>query len=695
MSGEPYIAHPLEAALYLADLNLDADTIMAALLHDVIEDCGVTFQEIESRFNNQVAKLVDGVTKLTRMDYRPPDSATSGFESDDESVNLYAESLRKMLVAMAEDIRVVLIKLADRLHNMRTLDALPPEKRRRIAQETLDIYSPLAHRLGIWEIKWRLDDLAFRHLDEKKYREISKMLATRRVEREEYVDRVCNRLSQELASFGLEAEVTGRPKGIYSIYQKMQKYATQGKEISDIHDLYALRVLVDDKGGCYKALGIAHELWSPIPGQFDDYIANPKENLYQALHTTVICEDGKPLEVQIKTSDMHHISEYGVAAHWRYKEGKASDLHFEQKMTWLRQLLEWQRDATGTDEFIESVRQDIFHDQVFVYTPKGHIIELTAGSTPIDFAYKIHTELGHRCIGGKVNGRLVALDTVLQNGDTVEIMNSQSERGPSPDWLNPRLGYVHSPGTREKVRQWFRRQAKETNISRGKEILRRELRRMNLNLDEAEILSLVKFEVMDDFLVRLGSGDVTEAQVSYRLSQTRQEQEREDPFPNKSKLSLSSPNSGVSVMGVGDLLTRMARCCNPIPGDEILGYVTRTRGITVHKTDCPNMRNEDEQERIVHVSWGSIKELYPVRVRMEAYDRVGLLRDTTMLVSEERVNIASVVTEENQDGSVTMELTLHTTGLDQLGKLFSKLESVRGVTSVTRVRSGSMSAAKS
>lgn len=695
MSGEPYIAHPLEAALYLADLNLDADTIMAALLHDVIEDCGVTFQEIESRFNNQVAKLVDGVTKLTRMDYRPPDSAASGFESDDESVNLYAESLRKMLVAMAEDIRVVLIKLADRLHNMRTLDALPPEKRRRIAQETLDIYSPLAHRLGIWEIKWRLDDLAFRHLDEKKYHEISKMLATRRVEREEYVDRVCNRLSQELALFGLEAEVTGRPKGIYSIYQKMQKYAAQGKEISDIHDLYALRVLVDDKGGCYKALGIAHELWSPIPGQFDDYIANPKENLYQALHTTVICEDGKPLEVQIKTSDMHHISEYGVAAHWRYKEGKASDLHFEQKMTWLRQLLEWQRDATGTDEFIESVRQDIFHDQVFVYTPKGHIIELTAGSTPIDFAYKIHTELGHRCIGGKVNGRLVALDTVLQNGDTVEIMNSKSERGPSPDWLNPRLGYVHSPGTREKVRQWFRRQAKETNISRGKEILRRELRRMNLQLDEAEILSLVKFEVMDDFLVRLGSGDVTEAQVSYRLSQTRQEQEREDPFPNKSKLSLSSPNSGVSVTGVGDLLTRMAKCCNPIPGDEILGYVTRTRGVTVHKTDCPNMRNEDEQERIVHVSWGSIRELYPVRVRMEAYDRVGLLRDTTMLVSEEKVNIASVVTEENQDGSVTMELTLHTTGLDQLGKLFAKLESVRGVTSVTRVRSGSMSAAKS
>ena len=690
MSGEPYIAHPMEAALYLADLNLDSETIIAALLHDVMEDCNVSFQEITDLFSPEVAKLVDGVTKLTRMNYQPPGSKAIGTASADETVNLYAESLRKMLVAMAEDIRVVLIKLADRLHNMQTLGALPPEKRKRIAQETLDIYSPLAHRLGIWEIKWRLDDLAFRHLDEKKYREISKMLSTRRVEREDYIERVCNRLSEELTSLGLNAEVSGRPKGIYSIHKKMQKYAAEGKELSDIYDLNALRVLVDDKGDCYKTLGIVHELWSPMPGQFDDYIANPKDNMYQALHSTVIGEDGKPLEVQIKTTEMHHVSEYGVASHWRYKEGKASDLHFEEKMTWLRQLLEWQRDASGTDEFIESVKQDIFYDQVFVYTPKGHILELTAGSTPVDFAYKIHTELGHRCMGGKVNGRLVSLDTPLQNGDTVEIMVSKSDKGPSPDWLNPNLGYVHSASARERVRQWFHRQAKDSNISRGKEILRRELRRLDLKLNETEILALVKYETMDEFLVNLGSGGITEAQVAHRLAEARQEHEREDPFPNKSRLSLSSPNSGVSVMGVGELLTRMAKCCNPIPGDEILGYVTRTRGVTVHKTDCPNMRNEDEQERIVHVSWGSIRELYPVRVRMEAYDRVGLLRDTTVMVSEEKVNIASVVTEENDDGSVTMELTLHTTGLDQLGKLFAKLESVRGVTSVTRVRSGTI-----
>ena len=686
MSGEPYIAHPLEAANFLAELKLDADTIMAALLHDVIEDCEITYDEIKDSFGEPVAKLVDGVTKLTRMDYRLPGDTTSD-QSDSDM--LYAESLRKMLVAMAEDIRVVLIKLADRLHNMQTLDALPVEKRKRIAQETLDIYSPLAHRLGIWEIKWRLDDLAFRHLNEPEYRSISKMLSTRRVEREAYVDRVCSRLITDLGTFDLKAEVSGRPKGIYSIHQKINKYESQGKEISDIYDLYALRVLVNDKSDCYKALGIVHELWSPMPGQFDDYIANPKENMYQALHTTVICEDGKPLEVQIKTDEMHQFSEYGVAAHWRYKEGKAKDNIFEEKMTWLRQLLEWQREATGTDEFIESVKQDIFHDQVFVYTPKGDIVELSSGSTPIDFAYKIHTQLGHRCVGGKVNGRLVGLDTVLQNGDTIEIMTTKTERGPSPDWLNPSLGYVNSASGRGKVRQWFKQQARDSNIGRGKDILRREIRRMNLTLSDTEILNLVKYDGMEDFLVALGSGVITEAQVAYRLAQSRQEQEREDPFPNKSRLAFSSPNTGVSVMGVGDLLTRMAECCNPIPGDEILGYITRTRGVSVHKDDCPNLKNEDEQERIIHVSWGSIKDLYPVRVRMEAYDRVGLLRDMTVKVSEEKVNIASVVTEENDDGTVTMELTLHTTGLGQLGKLFSKLEGVRGVTSVTRARSGS------
>jgi GTP pyrophosphokinase len=684
LSGEPYIVHPLEAAIYLADLNLDANTVMAALLHDVMEDCDISYRDIQSRFGEEVAKLVDGVTKLTRMDYRL--AGGNGAAPSDDPDRLYAESLRKMLVAMAEDIRVVLIKLADRLHNMRTLDALPLEKRQRISQETLDIYSPLAHRLGIWEIKWRLDDLAFRHLNEQKYREISGMLAAKRVEREAYVEEVCQSLKQELANFNIQGEVNGRPKSIYSIYQKTEKYATQGKEIRDILDLYALRVLVDSKSDCYNALGIVHQLWSPIPGQFDDYIANPKENLYQALHTTVICQGGQPLEVQIKTDDMHQIAEYGVAAHWRYKEGRANDLRFEEKMTWLRQVLDWQREMAATDEFIESVKQDIFQDQVFVYTPKGEIVELTAGSTPIDFGYKIHTDLGHRCIGAKVNGRLVSLDTKLQNGDTVEVLASKLDRGPSLDWLNPNRGYVGSASARQKVRLWFRRQARSANIQRGRELLRRELRRLNQRLDDAEVLSLCNYDNMEELLANLGSGGITESQVGYRLAQARQEP-LSPIVGGKPKLALSSPGSGISVLGVGDLLTRMAPCCNPIPGDSITGFVTRARGVTVHKQGCSNLANEDEPERIVHVDWGTTYELYPVRIRVTAYDRVGLLRDVTSAVSAEDVNIASVVTKEHPDGTVTMELTIYTKNLEQLGRLFAKLEGVRSIIEVTRDRS--------
>jgi GTP pyrophosphokinase len=661
---------------------------MAALLHDVAEDCGVSIQELSSRFGAEVGKLVDGVTKLTRMDYRLQASSGNGATPHDDPDPLQAESLRKMLVAMAQDIRVVLIKLADRLHNMQTLDAMPPDKRRSIAQETLDIYSPLAHRLGIWDIKWRLDDLAFRHLDEVQYREIARVLASRRTEREAFVAQTTDLLREELQRANLKAEVTGRPKSIYSIAQKMKKYAAQGKELRDIYDVFALRVLVDSVEECYKALGITHQLWRPMPGQFDDYIANPKENMYQALHTTVACEGGKqPLEVQIKTHAMHQVAEYGVAAHWRYKEGRASDLHFEEKMTWLRQLLDWQRDAVGTSDFIESVKQDIFKDHVFVYTPKGDIVELTAASTPIDFAYKIHTELGNKCIGAKVNGRLVALNTPLSNSDTVEILTSKGSRGPSPDWLNANLGYVTSASAKQRVRQWFHRQARSTNIQRGREVLRRELRRLSLKLEESEILKLVKYDSMDEFLVSLGSGGITESLVAQRLSQARQEPEPE-PEVHKPSLPLSSPQSGVTVLGVGDLLIRMARCCHPIPGDPIVGFVTRARGVTVHKKDCSSLKNEDEPERIVQVAWGAIQELYPVRVRMKAYDRVGLLRDITTRVSEDRVNIASVVTTEQSDGTVTIELTLHTTGLDQLGKLFARLEGVQGVTSVSRARSG-------
>ncbi len=682
-SGEPYIAHPLETALFLADLRLDTHTIIAALLHDVVEDCGVSLDEITRRFGPEVSKLVDGVTKLTRMDdkLQPPAEDIANLMDDAES--LHAESLRKMLVSMAEDIRVVLIKLADRLHNMSTLDALPPDKRRRIAQETLDIYSPLAHRLGIWEIKWRLDDLAFRHLNEDKYREISKILASKRTEREDYIEKIASGLRDELAQYGITAEVVGRPKGIYSTYRKMQKYEAQGKQFGDIYDLFALRVLVNEIADCYRSLGVVHQMWHPIPGQFDDYIGNPKENMYQALHTTVICEGGTPLEVQIKTFELHQIAEYGVAAHWAYKEGNSGDQRFEEKMTWLRQLLDWQREVSGTAEFIESVKQDIFHDQVFVYTPKGRIVELTSGSTPVDFAYKIHTDLGHRCIGSKVNGKLVALDTTLENGDTVEVLASKSDRGPSLDWLNPNRGYVRSAGARQSVRAWFRRQERGTNIKRGTEVLHRELRRLNQKIDDETIMGLFKVDSMEDLLAGLGSGNIAESLLSHRLAQIGHE--TETPLAQRpNNLALSSPSSGITVLGVGDLLIHMGRCCNPIPGDPIIGFITRARGVTVHKQDCSSAQHEDEPERLVDVQWGQEKQLYPVRIIMKAYDRVGLLRDVTALVSNEGVNIASVVTGDYSDSTVTLSLTCHTTGLDQLNKLFSKLDGVRGCISVTR-----------
>ena len=478
-SGEPYIEHPLNAALFLADLRQDSATLAAALLHDVIEDCGLSKEELSGKFGAEVSRLVDGVTKLTRLDLLTENRSAEEISDS----HAQAESIRKMLVAMAEDVRVVVIKLADRLHNMQTLAPLSPNRQRAIAQETLDIYAPLAHRLGMWDIKWQLEDLSFRTLHPDEYKEISRWLATRRAEREAYLERQCQLVRDELTESGIRGSVYGRPKSIYSIHQKTQKYAAQGKEFDEIYDLYAIRVLVETKGDCYNTLGVIHQLWHPVPGQFDDYIATPKENLYQSLHTTVMCEGGIPLEVQVRTYEMHELAEYGVAAHWSYKErpsrrGESKNGQFEEKMTWLRQLLEWQREVAGTDEFLESVKTDILRDQVFVYTPKGDVRELPTGSTPIDFAYHIHTELGHKCIGAKVNGRLVPLDTALQNGDTVEIVTSKVARGPSMDWLNSALGYVNTASAHQKIRQWFRRLERSEHMEQGKELLTKTLRRL-------------------------------------------------------------------------------------------------------------------------------------------------------------------------------------------------------------------------
>jgi len=678
-SGEPFLEHPLNTALLLADLQLDSATVAAALLHDVIEDCGVSKDAISKLFGAEIAKLVDGVTKLNAIELKTAQgklASTSGEQAREQ-----AENLRKMLIAMAEDIRVVLIKLSDRLHNMRTLDALPEDRRRRIALETMDIYAPLASRLGIWQVKWQLEDLSFRHLEPQKYQEVAQLLASKREQREEYVQEVTVLLQQELEKAGVKAEVSGRPKHIYSIYRKMEKYASQGKEFNQIYDLFALRVLVDEIQDCYHALGVVHSLWRPIPGQFDDYIANGKENLYQSLHTTVIATLGHPLEVQIRTYDMHRTAEYGVAAHWRYKEGvrPTKDMHFEEKMTWLRQLVEWQRVVAGAEEFLESVKTDIFRDQVFVYTPKGEVKELPAGSTPIDFAYRIHTDLGHRCIGGKVNGKLVPLGYRLKNGDTVEILASKVARGPSLDWLNPNLGYVTTANALEKIRQWFNRRQRSENIQRGRDILPKELRRLGLDLPDEELVRALKFDSLDDLFAAVGSGALAVHQISTRLTS---QPGLSSPIVSPSPATNVSP--GIQVLGVGDLLTRIARCCGPLPGDRILGFVTRTSGVSVHRADCRNIVNEDEKERIVRVDWGPNIQLYPVPIAIEAWDRVGLLQDITTLVAEEKVNISSVNTKENPDGTATISLTLHISGVNQLTRLMGKLESVRGLVSVTR-----------
>jgi GTP pyrophosphokinase len=677
-SGDPYIVHPLDAAMTVADLQLDAAAIAAALLHDVQEDCSIENQELKRRFGAEVAKLVDGVTKLKHIARQSADPAVVDSAQQ-------AENLRKMLLAMAEDVRVVIVKLADRLHNMRTLEHLEPAKRLSTAQETMEIYAPLASRLGIWQLKWELEDLSFRHLQPERYAEISELIASKRTTRERYIAQVEKVLRTELEKQGVEATIQGRAKHVYSVYQKMQKYAEQGKAVNEIYDLLALRVLVESVADCYAVLGIVHGLWRPIPGQFDDYIANPKEGVYQSLHTTVMCIGARPLEVQIRTHEMHRLAEYGVAAHWRYKEGGRQDLRFEERLSWLRQLLEWQREMAHAEEFVETVKTDVFQDQVFVYTPKGEIKDLPAGSTPIDFAYRIHTDLGHHCIGAKVNGKLVALNQPLENGDVVEVLVGRSSRGPSRDWLNRNLGYLRTSHARQKVRQWFRKQEREENIEKGREMLEKELRRLGVTLADCrdELQRQFGFESLDDFFAALGFGGISLHQVAVRLDRLLAPQAPQ--LPSLEELPKGPVSTrGIQVLGTGDLLTQLGRCCNPVPGDDIIGYVTRSRGVTVHRRDCFNVLHEDERQRLVDVEWGQTGELFPVAVDIEAWDRVGLLRDLSTIVAGEQVNMVAVRTKESDDRTTLISLTLETRGVHQLSRLLSKLETVRGVISVAR-----------
>lgn len=703
LSGEPFIEHPLQTAIYLAELKLDPKALAAALLHDVMEDCDVSYSDLENRFGAEVAKLVHGVTKLTKNEslteknslFLPDFSTATDVLNDEASPDINdsdlnretdvfsekerarVENLRKMLMSMAEDIRVVLIKLADRLHNMRTLKSVPKARRISIAQETLDIYAPLAHRLGIWEIKWRLEDLSFQHLNPVGYKNISKMLRSKRVAREEYIEEIRSKLTKALEDAGIKAVVTGRPKHIYSIYKKIQKYEDQNMTIGDIYDLFALRINVDSVTDCYAALGAVHSLWRPLRNQFDDYIANPKDNLYQSIHTAVLCKDAFPVEVQIRTSEMHELAEYGVAAHWLYKEGKDADVQFEKKMIWLRQLLDWQRDVSGAEEFIESFKTDIFDNQVYVYTPKGDLKELPAGSTPIDFAYLIHTDIGHRCVGAHVNGKLVSLQYELKNADSVEIVTSKTIRGPSLDWLNSNLGYIKTNSARQKIRQWFNRQEQKINIQRGKDLYSKQVRRLTTDLSLDEISEIMGAESSDELYHSIGTGSLTVSQIASKLTTPTAQQQ------SLKSIKSVGPASGIDVIGVGDLLTRMAHCCSPIRGDQISGYITRSRGVTVHRKDCPNIKNESVSERLIKVDWGQAQTLYPVNIQIDAYDRVGLLKDITALVSEQRVNIANCETREVADRSI-ITMTLYTRGIDELNKVFSRLEGVKGVTNIIR-----------
>ncbi len=674
-SGEPYLEHPLQTALILAELQLDAASLAAALLHDIPEDCGLPVADIEARFGPEVATLVDGTTKLGKV----PFTASVGIASESQ-----AENLRKMLVAMAEDLRVVFIKLADRLHNMRTLDALPPDRQIAIAQETLEIYAPLAHRLGIWELKWQLEDLSFSHLQPKKYNQIVSLVASRHIQRERFIARAIKVLKRKLDSMGLVAELSGRPKHMYSIYQKMERYAAIGRHFDEIYDLLALRVLVNTVGDCYSAVGVIHSLWHPLPDAFDDYIANPKPNGYQALHTAVMCLGSTPLEVQIRTREMHHVAEYGVAAHWRYKEGEKKDMRFEERVAWLRQLIDWHRELSGAEEFLESVKTDIFIDQVFVFTPKGEIKDLPKGSTPLDFAYRVHTELGHRCVGAKVNGRLVPFSYELKNGDVVEIISSKAAKGPSRDWLSPQLGYVRTSHAKEKIRQWFKKQERAENIESGRLILEKELRHLGIKIERQLLANLFTYENADEFLAAIGYGGITAHQIALKLAaQEKKLEEVVEEVTGTAPPRLAP--SAVKVLGVGDLVTHLAQCCHPVPGDKIIGYITRSRGVTIHREDCYNVIHEDERERLIPVDWGQTDSMYPVTIKVEAWDRVGLMRDITTVVAEEKVNIASVNLEEGDGNTISISLTLETRGLAQLSQLLKKIDVVRGVRSVTRI----------
>jgi len=673
-SGESYIEHPLAVARILADMEMDRATIAAALLHDVVEDTVVTSEEVNEKFGPEIAQLVEGVTKLTRIPYQSKEDAQ-------------VENLRKMFMAMAKDIRVIIIKLADRLHNMRTLSSLPPEKQLSIARETLEIYSPIAHRLGIWKIKWDLEDLCLRYLDPESYRDIAERVAKKRAERESAVTNVVTLLREQFERLGLHADVTGRPKHFYSIYSKLKK----GRDFSTIYDLTAVRVIVENVKDCYASLGTVHSLWKPLPGRFKDYIAMPKPNMYQSLHTTVVGPGGDPLEIQIRTLEMHRTSEYGIAAHWRYKEGRKNDA-FENKLTWLRSLLEWQNDMRDSRAFMENLKLDLFDNQVFIFSPKGDVYSLPAAAVPLDFAYQVHTDVGNRCVGAKVNGKIVPLDYQLKNGDICEVLINKSAR-PSLDWLS----LVRTSGAKHKIKQWFRKDRKHENVVLGQESVERELAREHLRPDLArgealeKIAKRMNFASTADLFAAVGFGDASAVSIAQRVRDELKTSNLVDistlarmPAPPRRP---SRNSSGILIAGVDDVLVRVSKCCSPVPGDPIMGYVTIGKGVSVHRADCPNVAYmAASPERILQAAWADSAELtHAVDVEIEALDRSGLLQDVMGVCSEYKTSASSVTARVKRDNMALISLTLQISNLDHLHKVIEKFRTLKGVREVYRV----------
>ncbi len=696
-SGEPYINHCVAVASILSEMKMPADVVAAGLLHDTVEDTHITLIDLRDQFGEIITNLVDGVTKLDSLprvsrsehlgeeeDKLPPTAEQVSKRKKQSNI----ETMRKTFLAMNDDVRVVLIKLADRLHNMRTLGFTKPEKQKRIAQETLDIYAPLANRLGIWQIKWELEDLSLRYADPEKYKEIAELISDRRSVREEQITEIVDHLSKVLFQSGIKVEIKGRPKHIYSIYKKMMK---KGKTFEMVRDIRGVRLMVSDVPACYATLGIIHNHWRPIPGEFDDYIAAPKDNFYQSLHTAVIYDDGKPLEVQIRTQEMHQNAEFGIAAHWRYKEGGSKrDAKYEQHILWLRKMMEWNQDVNDAQEFVDTMKSDVFEDRVYVFTPKGDIIDLPAGSTPIDFAYHVHTDIGHRCRGAKIDGKLVPLEHAFKTGERVEILTSK-QGGPSRDWLNTSLGLVKTQRARSKIKAWFKKEDHEQNLTQGRNMLEKELRRLGLSDTNLENLARqLDYKNPDELFVDLGCGDLAMSRIINLLSEA--DIQAQDEIIASNPKSSSITTDAVSVVGLRGLLTTTAKCCNPMAGDPIIGYITRGRGATIHRMDCPNILRSNERERLVKVSWGSQTRTYPVPIRVTAFDRQGLMGDISNLLTTEGVNIVDVnvrVDHDNREAdTANIRLIVEVRDIAQLSRVLTRMENLANVVDAQRIRGG-------